>query len=421
MLQLGPQPVQVAASYGLYPYQRQVLRDLSGYLGFEDGNALRLGNRVIVHMPTGSGKTRVACHAACDLLNRAKSDESLVVWLASTEELCDQAAVELQKAWSFLGNREIAVHRYWGGMPDELHSAQGGFLVAGLAKLWAASGRDVRLMRNLAENTAAVIFDEAHQSIAPTYRYIIEQLLSYDPPLLGLTATPGRTAPIADPDFNLAEMFGANKVTIDPRGHTSPVSFLIRHGYLADPEFIPMEVESELVVSPPNPGFDYSNSQLSEIGGDENWRNATSQITLAALRAHQRVMVFCSSVATVKSCALAVRAAGLAAEVVLGETPDAERRESIARFKSSASERIALINYGVLTAGFDAPKTRCVVVARPTTSLVLYSQMVGRAMRGPRFQGNRTCQIFTVVDSNLPGFGSVVEMFANWEELWNQA
>lgn len=79
---------------------------------------------------------------------------------------------------------------------------------------------------------------------------------------------------------------------------------------------------------------------------------------------------------------------------------------------------MALLNYGVLTAGFDAPRTSCVVVARPTTSLVLYSQMIGRAMRGPRSGGNRKCQIYTIIDTKLNGSGSVAESFQNWEQLW---
>ena len=79
---------------------------------------------------------------------------------------------------------------------------------------------------------------------------------------------------------------------------------------------------------------------------------------------------------------------------------------------------MVLFNYGVLTAGFDEPRTRCVIIGRPTTSLVLYSQMVGRAMRGPRVGGNATAQIITVADTNLPGFGSVTDAFSNWEALW---
>ena len=80
---------------------------------------------------------------------------------------------------------------------------------------------------------------------------------------------------------------------------------------------------------------------------------------------------------------------------------------------------MVMFNYGVLTAGFDAPRTRCVIIARPTTSLVLYSQMAGRAMRGPRAGGNRTAEIMTVADTYLPGFGSVTDAFTNWEDLWS--
>ena len=275
-------------------------------------------------------------------------------------------------------------------------------------------------MRNLAEVTAGVIFDEAHQAIARTYKYLTEQLLSYQPPLLGLTATPGRTAPIGDPDYELAEMFGSNKVTIDPRGHGNPVTYLIRQGFLADPEFVPVEITSQVEIRQPEEGLDYTPGDLRVLGEDQAWQRAIVEVTLSALRTHRRVMVFCPSLKSVKDCAGAVRAAGRRAEIVLGETPEEERRSSITSFRSDTSEPMALFNYGVLTAGFDAPRTKCVVIGRPTTSLVLYSQMGGRAMRGPRSGGNRSCQIFTVVDTNLPGFGSVAEAFTNWEELWEQ-
>ncbi len=80
---------------------------------------------------------------------------------------------------------------------------------------------------------------------------------------------------------------------------------------------------------------------------------------------------------------------------------------------------MVVFNYGVLTAGFDAPRTRCVIIARPTTSLVLYSQMAGRAMRGPRVGGNSKADILTVADTSLQGYASVTDAFTNWEELWS--
>ena len=58
-----------------------------------------------------------------------------------------------------------------------------------------------------------------------------------------------------------------------------------------------------------------------------------------------------------------------------------------------------LSNYGVLTTGFDAPKVRAVVVARPTASPLLYEQMIGRGMRGPRFGGTEKCLVIDVEDN----------------------
>jgi len=80
---------------------------------------------------------------------------------------------------------------------------------------------------------------------------------------------------------------------------------------------------------------------------------------------------------------------------------------------------MVMCNYGVLTTGFDAPEISAAVIARPTKSLVLYSQMVGRATRGIKAGGNETCTISTVVDTNLPGFGDIAEAFMNWEDVWS--
>ena len=417
---MGSDTVRVEPAYGLHPYQRQVLSDLMGFLRPNPQDIVPVSQRAVVHMPTGAGKTRVACHAACSLLSGTQAEGKVVVWLASTEELCDQAAEDLERAWSVLGNRPIAIYRYWGDSSLDLTELESGFLVAGLPKLWAGSGKDVRLMRDLAEVTAGVIYDEAHQAIARTYRYLTEQLLTYQPPLLGLTATPGRTATVGDPDYELATMFDSNKVSIDPRGHGDPVTYLIKQGYLAEPDFSQIEVSSQVRVTEPKEGFDYRPKDLYELGEDETWRKAIVDSTLSAMGKFSRTMVFCPSVQSVRECAEAIRNMGKRAEVVLGETSDESRRRSIERFKDDSTEPIALFNYNVLTAGFDAPRTKCVVIGRPTTSLVLYSQMMGRAMRGRQSGGNRTCQIYTVIDTNLPGFGSVAEAFSNWEELWRQ-
>jgi len=136
------------------------------------------------------------------------------------------------------------------------------------------------------------------------------------------------------------------------------------------------------------------------------------------LKKHQRVILFASSVNHAKLMTAILSAKGYDADVVTGETPSGSRERAIRKFKGGDSTPQILCNYGVLTTGFDAPKTSATLIARPTKSLVLYSQMVGRAIRGPKQGGNKTADIVTVVDPGLPGFGSIAQAFLNWEDVW---
>ena len=402
----------VKPRYGLYPYQRQVLADILRALSSPQ-------RRVVAHLPTGAGKTRIAAHAACHLLNENDTDDSLAIWLASTEELCEQAADELSEAWTCLGLRDACVHRHWGNRSLDLRRLPSGFLVTGLAKLRSAAFQDNTLLAHLANCASAVIFDEAHQAIAETYSFITEQLASSRPPILGLTATPGRTANLTDDDYRLADMFDHNKVSIDPKGHGNPVTYLIQNRYLADPRFVPISFESDTAITAPSPGVDYSTHDLDDLGRSHERTRKIVELAGGAAKRHPRCIVFCPSVQSALECARLLQAGGTKTGVVTANTPDEERRAIIGAFRSDSREHMVMFNYGVLTAGFDAPRTSCAIIARPTTSLVLYSQMVGRAMRGPRVGGNSKAEILTVADTNLPGFGSVADAFTNWEELWS--
>ena len=132
------------------------------------------------------------------------------------------------------------------------------------------------------------------------------------------------------------------------------------------------------------------------------------------------MIVFCPSVKSAEDCQEMAASAGLRSGVVTALTPSEDRSRVIEEFRQRGGDAMALFNFGVLTTGFDAPTTRGVVIARPTRSVVLYSQMVGRGLRGPRSGGNRNAWIYTVVDTSLPGFRSVADAFGNWEELWSQ-
>ena len=137
------------------------------------------------------------------------------------------------------------------------------------------------------------------------------------------------------------------------------------------------------------------------------------------IKRHRRVIVFAPSVGNARLLAAVLSSRSLEANVVIGKTSTSERDRIIRRFRSNTSRPMVLVNYGVLTTGFDAPTTSAAVIARPTRSLVLYSQMVGRATRGPRAGGNSEAEIVTVSDPNLPGFGSIADAFKNWEDIWH--
>ena len=78
-----------------------------------------------------------------------------------------------------------------------------------------------------------------------------------------------------------------------------------------------------------------------------------------------------------------------------------------------------LINYGVLTTGFDAPVTSAVIIARPVNSLIVYSQIIGRALRGPRAGGSACASIYNLYSRDEPEFRSVAKAFQYWNSLWS--
>jgi superfamily II DNA or RNA helicase len=278
----------------------------------------------------------------------------------------------------------------------------------------------------LGDRTSLTVADEAHQAIAPTYRTVIDMLANKHPEgrLLGLSATPGRTWADIDKDTLLAEFFGRKKVTLDVEGYPDAVEYLMANGYLARPSFRTLNYEPGPTLGQPDlealsSALDVPEALLEELGYDEqrNLRIVTAVEELTAR--HNRIIVFASSVAHSHLIRAVLSARGHEALVVTGEMEQGVRERAIRRYKGNAPEPIVMCNFGVLTTGFDAPKTSAAVIARPTRSLVLYSQMVGRATRGPRAGGNETAEILTVVDPSLPGFGDVAEAFKNWEDVWH--
>lgn len=416
-----PLPRQaLSPRFGLFQHQRSVVRRTYALVGAGHG-------RTLIHMPTGAGKTRTAMHLVARFLN--ENEPCVVTWLATSRELLEQAAETFESAWAVLGNRELTQQRFWGDYatsPDELED---GILIGGLAKMHAWRARHGTAFLRFSARTRLVIMDEAHQAIAPTYRAVIDGLADagQSDALVGLTATPGRTWNDVGLDEQLSDFFGGSKVALEVSGYNNPVEYLLNEGYLAKPCFkqltytpdsAPTSAELQKLTK-----LDDFSEEMLEAFAANNARNLAILDGIQGLlqRGHRRIILFAVSVRHAEDLAAALTAYGVESSVVSGETALGRRAATLKTFKSGADRPMVLCNFGVLTTGFDAPKTSAAIIARPTKSLVLFSQMVGRATRGPKAGGNATCEILTVHDPAYPGFGDIAEAFFNWEDVWNDS
>jgi len=406
----------VMGSHALFKHQRTAVRRIREILDSEQP-------RAFLHMPTGSGKTRTAMNLVCQELSQ--EEPRLVVWLAFNGELCEQAAQEFQRAWSHHGNREVELQRMWGSH-DIGEVTDDGVLFVGLDKLWAQIRRDNTWVANLSHRVHMMVFDEAHQSTAETYKLMVETvLLNDDCKLLGLSATPGRTYSDMDKDEELSELYFKQKVSLEVEGYDSPIDFLVGEGYLSDPDFHQMTP----------PGEPLSDSDLERVYGKDDYdeklldsltdSEERNMLILDKAReliaeGHRRIIVFATSMrhSDILSSFMEMKWGTRCASITSKTLPEARKKWIDAFLDKEDEEPCILFNYGVLTTGFDAPKTSAAIIARPTKSLVLYSQMVGRVIRGSEVGGTDEAEIWTVVDQQLPGFRDLSEAFWNWEDVW---
>ena len=406
----------VVPEFALFDHQRGAVRELIPLLTEAE-------RRAVLHLPTGAGKTRTAMHAVARIMH--DNDPCVVVWLASGRELLDQAQGAFQQAWTHLGNRPVKSGLMLGETMPDLTGFDDGFLAVSLAKAWAVlSGPDPDWAARLAPRVRLVVFDEAHQSIARTYRRVTEELmLDYRCGLLGLTATPGRTWADIDEDGKLAGFFSGHKVTLQVPAD-NPITFLIDNGYLAKPTFRTLLSEpglriDDLEAARIAESLDIPPDILVAMSMSEQYVTAVlDAVQDLVAKGHRRLLVFAASVPHARLLAAVLLTRNVRSHAVTSETPSRTRARAIRAFKSDDGKPMVLVNFGVLTTGFDAPLASAAVIARPTKSLVLYSQMVGRAIRGPKAGGTDTCTVVTVVDPALPGFGDVASAFSNWEDVW---
>lgn len=409
----------VVPSYGLFDYQRRASREVLRFL-YEAETP-----RVLLHMPTGSGKTRTAMNVISQFMRDRGNDRDVVVWLAHSEELCGQAAEEFESAWAKIGDRQLTAFKHFGPhRVNNLDQVEGGILVAGTQLLFQHSLTRQSAFLQLSRKTRLVIMDEAHQAVAPTYHHLLNLLApARKTSILGLSATPGRSLLDAGQDLKLARFFSGQKVSLQIPGFKTPIEFLQHSGYLAKVEYVPIRAPLGVAIklTPKESediqlGFDLPPRVVSQLANDHIRNLLILRAIMKEADAGGKIIVFACSVEHAEMLADLLRIKGYKAACITSKTPADFRRKTINLYRDGDDVQI-LTNFGVLTTGFDAPKTNVAVITRPTQSVVLYSQMIGRATRGVKAGGNAIARVLTVVEA-IPGFRSISEAFTFWEDIW---
>lgn len=411
----------------LFPYQNIMRKNI---LAFLSGNK----NKTLVHMPTGAGKTRTMLESACDFMRTINDKSYVVVWLAHTQELCDQAVDEFLNLWNKHGDRDTDIIRLWGGRNYNINSiTKPTFIVASFDTAYSYTktmdDEKFKFFANLRQHCKLLIVDEAHQSIAPTYRQAIDLFSNFNTKVVGLTATPGRHHIGGDTDetVKLAEFYEDNKINItDDEGNTisDPIKFLTDKKVLSDATFYSLHASKEDIelsakeIEYMREKLDIPKEVLTRLGEDSiRTQNIIAYIVDLVRDYSAPTIVFAPSKDNAITIATILKLHRIKAEAVVGDTSNDIRNKAIKDFKKGDID--VLVNFGVLTTGFDAPNIKAVVIARPTMSVVLYSQMIGRGLRGTLMGGEPDCMIVNVKD-NLINMPNKNEAFLFFEQFYQE-
>jgi superfamily II DNA or RNA helicase len=318
-------------SVNLYPFQTDCVNRLRA--AFQAGM-----RKVLFVLPTGGGKTIVFSHIAEQAMRLGRRTLTLV----HRQELIEQTV----KALARFGIECGVIAAGYEPRPSDVQ----------VASVMTAVRREV-------DEFDLVIVDEAHHAVAGSWRHVLDQLPSA--PVLGVTATPERLD-----GRGLGDVF--DEMVIGPS-----TAELTKLGYLAP-----------AAVYAPSKGPDLSGINI--VAGDYNQaqlekRMLTQELVGDAVTQYRRradglpAIAFCVGIRHSRAVCEEFISAGYRAAHVDGETPNDERRDIMA---SLANGDLHLVtNCALISEGFDAPAVSAVLILRPTQSLALHLQMIGRALR----------------------------------------
>jgi superfamily II DNA or RNA helicase len=326
------------------PYQRAALDAAFGQL--------QSHNVSLVVLPTGCGKTVLFSVAAAEWFRPRR-----VMVAAHTNVLVRQAREELEK---FTGER--------------VGTEQGGLKADRRVNVSSVQTLDLRLASGAfdPDGYGLLVVDEAHHAASGQWRRVIARFVDAGAKVLMVTATPNRADGVS-----LGVVADAGRAA-----YTMGLREAMEESWLAPVRCSTVDVLDFDFEKVATRGGDFADAALAAaIAERKPWVAMAEPIV--DISAGRRALVFCASVEQARLMAELINAHDpKSAAHIHGGTPPDEREKLIKAFKAGGVRY--LCNCAVLTEGFDVPDAGVVAMCRPTKSLPLYQQMLGRVTRTQR-------------------------------------
>jgi len=306
--------------------------------------------RVLLQLPTGGGKTVIFCSIARDFI--AKSEPVLVI--AHRDELITQAAVKLES----VVNGSVGIIKA-GYKPNPNCLIQ-------VASIQSLAKREK-------PPAGLVIFDEAHHCYSRTYADVFKHYTEQGSYILGCTATPRRC------DNKGLRILHGKIDGFEEIVTGLGVNNLIDDGYLSDFKvFVSPNIADASSAGIKTTAGDYNQADLANfvketiIVGDavDTWLEHAKD---------RRTVLFAVSIDHSQDLAKEFKRSGISTEHLDGSTPSDERKAILNRFR--LGETLVLCQHSIITEGVDIPLIEAVQFTRPTKSLTIWFQAIGRALR----------------------------------------
>ena len=388
------------------PHQKQALGNLHRWYESTSGHNGQAGG--ILVLPTGAGKTFTAVHFLC---SRPLSDRHKVLWLAHTHHLLEQALHAFCRGIGRVAEpREQINIRVVSGTTGHFppaHIKRGDdVVICSLQTATRAVAKEHPALMAFLDAAAEglfVVFDEAHHAPATTYRKLLDRIRQHCPrfTLLGLTATP--TYSDEQKQGWLKRLFPQGIVA------QADVNKLMANGVLARP--VPVDVNTaaepefnqrEYQQWMSGPHGDLPQTIINRLAKNHKRNDSIVAHYVDQQEKYGKTIMFADRWYQCEYLREGLRKRGVRADVMYSHvTTDAGRTtddnaDVLKRFRND--ELDVLINVRMLTEGTDVPEVQTVFLTRQTTSHILLTQMVGRALRGPKFGGTPDAYIVSFID-----------------------